>query len=198
MASARGDGQEHYVHKLVVAENVIRLLAILPARFDDPISCTLNHVSLDDEPAYEALSYTWGAPIMDHSLACNGKILAVTQNLFEGLRRVRRRKAVRVIWVDAICINQTDVPERNRQILLMGKIYQQASQVVVWLGVPGDGEDLVDLGDLREWILTNASKHRRVLPASWLSHINRPWFQRVWIMQVRPSAYGTNFSFFAG
>jgi len=38
------------------------------------------------------------------------------------------------MWIDAICINQNDISERNNQVRQMGAIYSQASQVVVWLG----------------------------------------------------------------
>ena len=115
-----------YEYQDVSENNEIRLLALLPGRFNDPIRCTLSHVSLDDEPVYEALSYTWGAATRSHTLICDGKLLPVTSNLFEGLRRLRRIRAVRVVWADAVCINQADVGERNQQVLLMSKIYRQA------------------------------------------------------------------------
>lgn len=38
----------------------VRILTILPSRYlADQVSCTMNRVSLDDDPSYEALSYTW-------------------------------------------------------------------------------------------------------------------------------------------
>jgi hypothetical protein len=37
-------------------------------------------------------------------------------------------------WVDAICINQKDVPERDSQVSQMGTIYRDADCVHVWLG----------------------------------------------------------------
>lgn len=169
--------------------NEIRLLAILPGRFGDPIKCTLSTVCLDDEPAFEALSYTWGSMSKDSSLICDSKSLKVTSNLYEGLQRLRRRKSIRVIWVDAVCINQDDVEERNQQILYMARIYKQAKQVVVWLGVTSDENDLVPSSTKKEnWIINTgskswSSKRSRQLPGSWLQHFNRPWFLRVWIIQ---------------
>lgn len=178
-----------YTYQPLSDGNEIRLLAILPGRFGDPIKCTLSTVCLDDEPVFEALSYTWGSMSKDSSLICDLKSLNVTSNLYEGLQRLRRRKSVRVIWVDAVCIDQDDVEERNQQILYMARIYKQAKQVVVWLGVTSDENDLVPISANKEnWIIdtrsaTYSSKRSRQLPGSWLQHFNRPWFLRVWVIQ---------------
>ena len=177
-----------YTYQSLSNGNEIRLLAILPGRFGDPIKCTLSTVCLDDEPAFEALSYTWGSMSRASSLICDSKSLHVTSNLYEGLQRLRRRKSVRVIWVDAVCINQDDVGERNQQILYMARIYKQAKQVVVWLGVTSDENDLVPTSaNKQNWIINTMSKYSRKrsrqLPGSWLQHFNRPWSLRVWIIQ---------------
>lgn len=178
-----------YTYRPLSDVNEIRLLAILPGHFGDPIKCTLSTVCLDDEPAFEALSYTWGSMNKTSSLKCDSKSLKVTGNLYEGLQRLRRRKSIRVIWVDAVCINQDDVQERNQQILYMARIYKQAKQVVVWLGVTSDQNDLVPASTKKEnWIINigssrYSSKRSRQLPGSWLQHFNRPWFLRVWIIQ---------------
>ncbi|KAL9066380.1 MAG: hypothetical protein Q9161_007599 [Pseudevernia consocians] len=125
----------------------------------------------------------------ESSLTCDSKSLNVTSNLYEGLQRLRRRKSVHVIWVDAVCINQDDVQERNQQILYMARIYKQAKQVVVWLGVTSDENDLVPTPAKNEnWIINtgsgyHSSKRSRQLPGSWLQHFNRPWFLRVWVIQ---------------
>ena len=36
---------------------------------------------------------------------------------------------VRYLWIDAVCINQSNIPEKQLQIPLMGEIYSQASLV---------------------------------------------------------------------
>ena len=173
--------QQPYRHQALGVVNEIRLLAILPGPFNYPIRCTLTAVCLDDDPAYDALSYTWGSLVTDETLICDGQILQVTLNLHEGLRRLRRRRSVRVVWVDAVCINQDDVAERNQQILYMTRIFRDARQVVIWLGETSDKYDLLPLSAItkRDWVFTTESKHARQLPRSWLQHFNRPWFQRV-------------------
>jgi hypothetical protein len=38
------------------------------------------------------------------------------------------------LWIDAICINQTNNKEKSFQVGLMAEIYQQANHVFAWLG----------------------------------------------------------------
>lgn len=42
------------------------------------------------------------------------------------------------IWIDAICINQNDIDERNYQVAKMKRIYEQAAEMTVWLGTHHD------------------------------------------------------------
>jgi hypothetical protein len=65
----------------------------------------------------------------------------VTVNLHEALSHLRDRSIERIIWVDAVCINQNDGEEKGQQIQLMAKIYGQASRVLVWLGEAADNSD---------------------------------------------------------
>lgn len=96
------------------------------------------------EPRYEALSYTWGtmrepetAYVVDSTnsrSAMERTFLSIGQNLAGALRHLRYIDRVRVLWVDAVCINQKDVPECNEQVKRMASIYKLASRVVAWLG----------------------------------------------------------------
>ena len=58
----------------------------------------------------------------------------VSSNLFSALRQLRRREEQRVLWVDALCINQNDMTEKATQILLMGNIYSDIESTIAWLG----------------------------------------------------------------
>jgi hypothetical protein len=85
-----------------------------------------------------------GDNALNRSITIDGFLISITQNLFEGLRRLRLRKGTRRLWVDAVCINQRDILERSAQVLRMAEIYARASEVPVWLGEIGkDGEDVV-------------------------------------------------------
>ncbi|KAF5658142.1 heterokaryon incompatibility protein (het-6OR allele) [Fusarium denticulatum] len=124
--------------------STFRLLEIL-AGDGDVVQCKLHVCSLQESgAAYEALSYTWGKPdISSHrniEIISNGigHSMSISSSLFIALRQLRRSNASRVVWADAICINQDDVKERGQQVALMGQIFSGAWQVVVWLGEESD------------------------------------------------------------
>ncbi|KAE9362638.1 hypothetical protein N431DRAFT_524964 [Stipitochalara longipes BDJ] len=122
------------------SERHIRILVLHPAvRLDSPISCTLKEISLDairdKKHQYEALSYVWGSPAGDREVTCNKRALLVTENCLLALRYLRRKTRKRLLWVDAICINQESIEERNIQVRLMGDVYSLSKHVLIWLGI---------------------------------------------------------------
>jgi Heterokaryon incompatibility protein (HET) len=124
----------------------IRLVELLPSQKNDSItnttiSCRLRPVSFHDCPAYEALSYHWGDPNLTLSITLDGKSFQVTKNLAEALQCLTPTEESRFLWIDAICINQTDDSERSQQVQSMAKIYEDAKCVLVWLGL-GDPDTL--------------------------------------------------------
>ena len=125
-----------------------------PSEFQDAtLTCTLTTHDIRDAtqiPNFFALSYTWGAPHLDinrirrqastgsSQIICNGKSMEITDNLYEFLHHCAEDQdnSLRgLAWVDALCINQHNLPERSHQVNLMGKIYMAATRVIVWLGV---------------------------------------------------------------
>jgi hypothetical protein len=118
--------------------NAIRLLEILPSRTrkgSGGIACKLRLGSLD-EP-YVALSYMWGVQPPDKTILLNGVRFRIRKNLWEFLWQERVDQAAegpRLLWIDALCIHQESVLERNHQVALMGEIYTKAVKVMVWLG----------------------------------------------------------------
>lgn len=94
---------------------------------------------------YDTLSYVWGEPGEgEFHITCNGKTLKVWENLYSALpclaRQLRQEgSSPRRIWIDAVCINQSDEAEKLKQIDRMSAIYRRARQVIVWLG-PGRGK----------------------------------------------------------
>jgi hypothetical protein len=124
--------------ELDVAKNEIRLVRLLSSSNSGSlVKCELVYTSLDkakSERFYEALSYTWGGSAAGRSIILNSQRFNVTDNLHAALLELRHMDQARYLWVDAICINQSDTAERNREVLRMLSIYQNAQQVVVWLG----------------------------------------------------------------
>ncbi|KAI8931033.1 hypothetical protein NX059_012044 [Plenodomus lindquistii] len=106
------------------------------------ITGSLQHVNLDGNPKYEALSYEWGNPEKKHKVLLktdSGQLrsIEVTQSLYTALRDLRHWSVWsgdRIIWADALCINQDDIEERQKQVAMMGDVYRNASRSITYIG----------------------------------------------------------------
>lgn len=113
----------------------IRLLTLNPARkHEAPLVGNLSHVKFSQHPTYDALSYTWGAEGTGGDIQLNGQLFRLRENAEAALRHLRLPSKIRILWIDAICINQQDDKEKEGQLLLMKDIYERAGQVCIWLG----------------------------------------------------------------
>ncbi|KAK2730266.1 heterokaryon incompatibility protein [Colletotrichum kahawae] len=137
----------------------IRLLTVHPGNETTALSGTLLSTPLEAAPEFEAVSYAWGTGSFtetlniisnpgtastsgEHGVSGAGQI-SITHNVTSLSRCLRRESEARVLWIDAICINQANITERNDQVQRMRKIYSRARVVVIWLGpaTEGDGSD---------------------------------------------------------
>ncbi|KAK3385781.1 heterokaryon incompatibility protein-domain-containing protein [Podospora didyma] len=198
------------IHESLEGDAQFRLLHLEPGTGDADVHFTLHVADLDEYPEYEAISYCWGDPAATSTVYCQGHPIEVTNSLSSGLKRLRRSDGIRILWADAICINQYDIPERNRQVMLMSRIYAQPSKVLVWLGDDTTGlegldeclkgahevlpEEVFDPHVLatnsRKVFLENSIKRKENKPNfsdhDWTPFNNllcRPWFDRRWIIQ---------------
>lgn len=112
----------------------IRLLEIHQGAFLDQIRCSLSTALLTESPQYDALSYVWGDSHAEKPVMADGIPVRVTENLDAAMRHLRRLDRSIFVWIDALCINQENTPERNHQVTMMGDIYQGAQEVFAWLG----------------------------------------------------------------
>ncbi|KAL7803836.1 heterokaryon incompatibility domain-containing protein [Trichoderma afarasin] len=113
----------------------IRVLILHPGKKGSPIECTLEHRRLGSSKAqFDALSYVWGNPAVTGEITCNNRRRSVGRNLYDALERLRLPDEERVLWIDALCINQADNQEKTQQVRLMGEIYSKAQRVLIWLG----------------------------------------------------------------
>jgi hypothetical protein len=132
--------QEAYDYKYAPLQHPdsIRLLVLMPGEMDSPIQTYLAEHRLQENPPYEAVSYTWANEEGDCSLSsqirCDDARLWVTKNCELALRYLRETDSELTLWVDAICINQKDVDERGHQVGIMRDVYSKAVQVLIWLG----------------------------------------------------------------
>jgi hypothetical protein len=167
--------------------NSIRLLRLLPHEDENaPIQCQLFSCSLQESAKrshpYDALSYVWGSEDKPRSISIGEDDLPVTVNLHDALLRLRHRSIERIIWIDAVCINQKNEREKGQQIQCMAMIFAQASHVVVWLGEAAHDSDraLEEIRVAGSQKSTNSSDNESISQAV-LALLKRSWFQRIWV-----------------
>lgn len=127
-----------------LAEHEIRVICVEPCTSNNApvesqeIYCHLMHLSLEDKtaPKYTALSYTWGSEEHSKSVILDGHRIYVRENLADALRVLRPKIGGEqlFIWIDALSIDQTSEKDKNHQIKLMRRIFQQAETVHIWIG----------------------------------------------------------------
>lgn len=169
-------------------EGSIRLFRLLPDQDkNSPIKGQLFDFALLDSEGicpYESLSYVWGSENKPQSISVDGHDLPVGRNLHIALSHLRHGFLGRILWVDAICINQQDPNEKGRQVQSMPKIYAKASCVVVWLG-DAASVDRQALEEIRNAAAGQSTEFpieetkQQMIPAL----LRRPWFQRIWVRE---------------
>lgn len=131
--------------KIDLLGRTFRLLRLLKQTGND-VECEIFDAWLEDRSttvSYEALSYTWGGMDKPDSIKINGKRLGITYNLHHALRNLQLRNRDRILWVDAICINQGNHKERGHQVRQMADIYRNADSVIFWLGRATEETDIL-------------------------------------------------------
>ncbi len=189
-----------------------RLLKLLKGQ-DLEIKCELFQAWLDENDLipYEALSYTWGGNMKCATILVNQKRLDVTENLYLALQYLRSDDTDRILWIDAVCIDQDDHRERGHQVQQMSRIYAQADSVIVWLGAGTDDTFVLmdSLGRLEKESIEYPCKSWKLTDERWItlwsslqldlsgrhwnlaarqhaglkSLLEMPWFTRIWILQ---------------
>lgn len=130
-----------------------------------------------DPREIHCLSYTWGAPSPKHNTLLNGYFFPVRTNIFDFLNVARRLHASKNLWIDALCIDQTNAAERSHQVQRMDRIYRAAEEVLVWLGSSTALEHIAACVIRREnkWRLPySARKH-------FLEIAPHPYWSRAWV-----------------
>lgn len=201
--------QTFHYNTLDVEGRTFRLLRLIGG--DGPqIECEIFEAWLmgNHTIPFEALSYTWGDLTTPHEITLNSAKLAITGNLHSALRHLRIADEDRSMWIDAICIDQSNEEERGHQVGQMGDIYSQAEQVIFWLGnatpkvnfvmtalkrlerraqkESATGWSPLDKRWQKLWLVSQPEwdeQSRSDLKEGLEELMQRPWFQRVWILQ---------------
>lgn len=175
--------------KLELAVGEFRILSLQPAKDKaEDIHCRLMKDYLRSESGnksiYEALSYTWGEAKEMHIIFVNNQPFPVTPNLFIALKYLRKAEESRVLWIDAICIDQNSLLEKTHQVGMMRDIYRGASQVLIWLG-ESDKEIRKAMAFLEQrkrfQLLTRDELDPFV--AGLAKIFRQPWWSRIWVVQ---------------
>ena len=169
----------------------IRVLVLMPAaKKQDDVHCRLEPKQLSTGTqsglVYEALSYAWGQSEERRIIYVNGDPFPITPNLDTALRYLRKPFEYRVLWVDAVCIDQKNLEEKSAQVRMMRNIYKSASQVLVWLGLSDR--------DIRKAIIfikgaiiceNDYFPLREIVPflPGLYKFFNKPWWSRIWVVQ---------------
>ena len=173
------------LYEPIVSDTEIRLLKLFPG--DGILRAELLHVDLQHNPGYEAISYTWGDPVDEEDISINNVTIKIRPNLSAFLRRLRVScpSTGRLLWVDGICINQTDLHEKSSQVARMDKTFNRAKRVLSWVGEHADGSETLFKPPSRTSILQLKPSRRAQLNrwATWLPFLDRPYWTRTWIVQ---------------
>jgi hypothetical protein len=135
----------------------------------------LLHTNFTVSPRYEALSYEWGSPTFTKALEIEGAKLPIGENLHGALVHTRLGTDC-ILWIDAICINQNDLAERQYQVGLMDFIYNRARRVLVWLSVPMPA---LKIEDYKSRPVPDGKDLDKFCAWSW----THTYWNRVWIVQ---------------
>ena len=154
--------------------------------------CSFLYGNVPGCPSYIALSYTWGDAGVQRNLrieSCGNLSIRHNLHVYLHMRSLAIKQAT-YLWIDAICIDQSNVHERNHQVNLMKEIYTAASAVDIWLGLEADDSDLAILyiNSRAKSSPTDAGSGR---PKVWSSRVGRavselcerPYWRRMWIIQ---------------
>lgn len=170
----RSLGEYQYQH--LKQARSIRLLDVHASLHrETPIRVSLRAETLDNPVPYEAVSYSWAAEDGDSSLSgsveVDGALIRVTSNCEAAIRRLRDESSARCLWIDAVCIDQSSIDEKRRQVPMMGEIYSKAQQVLLWIGEssleldPASGRPYTDIGI--EFIRQIGTEANQTLESTW-------------------------------
>jgi hypothetical protein len=179
--------------------NEIRLLTLKAGYGEEDIKCLVTQHKLVQNLGYEALSYSWGTSTETIPISINARhSMHIRTNLHSALRHLRRQKDDRILWIDAVCINQKDNVEKNHQVRMMKRIYEYADQVVIWLGeaIEHTGRAFEKLNKAAEY-MREPDPDVTAKPPQWIKDelfgtetwtalmdiSRREWWTRIWVIQ---------------
>lgn len=150
---------------------------------------------MDNPPAYEALSYTWADANKDDSLCQRifigkgNRALPITSSCYKALRHLRQEIVSVFVWVDSVCINQSDLKERSYQVAMMDDIFSRANTVHAYVGEDEHGDSnegskaISLLSSIAETTKSSGREFKDHAPTILGPFFQRPYFSRLWVVQ---------------
>ncbi|PQE32936.1 Het domain-containing protein [Rutstroemia sp. NJR-2017a WRK4] len=186
-------GYKKFYQSPLHSAGMYRLLVLEAGSFGSPIVCRLRNLSFG-QAKYTALSYAWG----NHDgkdtalITVNDKIFHISRNLETALRYLRKEKKPKLLWIDAICINQHDNIEKTYQVAAMSDIYHQAKRVVIFLGAGYNCSEFFDFcarfqlgarsdSEDDDGVFDRFDTDKIASQVLLLFHL--PWWSRAWVIQ---------------
>ena len=197
-------------HPLDAKAQEIRLLVLETSTAEQSVYCSLHVVSLlsDPKPQYETVSYAWGDTSLRSTIFVSGRSKNVPAGPGRVLQRMRLATKSRVLWIDAICIDQDNLSERDQQVSIMPQIYSNTRRNLVWLG-EDDGftecalssmalilerlrQDTDDYAILEFYLFNHNSRTRKraqsptdleIDEGALVNFFDSGWFSRLWTVQ---------------
>ncbi|KAM0690170.1 hypothetical protein Q7P36_008937 [Cladosporium allicinum] len=187
----------------------IRLVILQPGLGGDTLVCTLTTAFLDLQtpPHYETVSYVCGDQTVKATINLHGSKIQVPATSEAALRRMRLKDRLRTLWIDALCINESDIEERGHQVGMMYEIYTQTSHNCIYLGlndrnmpkvvasmkailreISVETRDYVDFENMLSEPLENRKPAKEpfvidIYQSGLLEFFQNPWFSRLWVVQ---------------
>jgi hypothetical protein len=139
----------------------------------------------EGDPRYTALSYVWGDHTDTVAIQVCGKELSVTRNLFKFLEChrdtfLRNRSTEPLFWIDAICIDQSNIGERSRQVESMAEVYKKAQNVLIWLGEENEDTSIA-FETVQKWNEDYQVTEQERQACS--KTFKGGWWERLWVVQ---------------
>lgn len=187
---ATPDNPSNYQYKKL-QDGHIRLLKLRPGpRSGAPAIAEIFSCLLEESPEYDALSYVWDKPLCIRTIVF-GKAgqIRVSANVFMALKWLQQQTSERLMWIDAICINQGQgeeaTKEREAQVKMMGKIYAKAKTVIMHFGPSAARYNGETIERLMSWLHSqnNELLHDVRTYAATQRLAEEEYFKRTWTIQ---------------
>ncbi|KAG4285982.1 hypothetical protein FPRO06_07242 [Fusarium proliferatum] len=173
-----------------LGKDEFRLLLISPSTdHNTPIHAELVIHQDGRSPQYESTSYTWAGENGDSSkcrplyIGRYWDVVFQTQNCWSMLQSIRLPIGTRAVWVDAICINQNDIEERDSQVMKMSQMYKNCYRVLVYLGPDMATSIPASYPAQKELALSSSKQSIGMSPDSFRKLLCRRYFSRIWVVQ---------------